>query len=136
MRLDEIHAELALPGDRDRLEGMAATYVVLGAVEAAAEIHRALADAALLAGDNADQRQQLETLAELRADWFNFPEAAQVYGELVALVEGNRLRDDEIRYLGRQADNLEQAQEFEGAIALQQRLLTLYQADPARWPQI
>ncbi len=136
VRLDEIRAELALPGDRDRLEGMAATYVVLGAVEAAAEIHRALADAALLAGDNADQRQQLETLAELRADWFNFPEAAQVYGELVALVEGNRLRDDEIRYLGRQADNLEQAQEFEGAIALQQRLLTLYQADPARWPQI
>ncbi|MGF1519826.1 MAG: hypothetical protein ACFCVB_18765 [Nodosilinea sp.] len=136
VRLDEIRAELTLPADRDRLEDMAATYVILGAVEAAAEIHRALADAALQSGDRADQRQQLEILAELRADWFNFSEAAQVYGELVALAEGNGLRDDEIRYLGLQAENLEQAQEFEGAIALQQRLLALYQADASLWPQI
>lgn len=136
VRLDEITAELALPEDGDRLQEIAALYVILGNVEAAATIHRSLAEAAEQRGDRTDQRQQLETLAELRADWFNFPEAAQVYGELVALAEGNNLRDDEIRYLGRQADNLEQAQEFEGAIALQQRLLTLYQADASLWPQI
>ncbi|TVQ11547.1 MAG: hypothetical protein EA368_05400 [Leptolyngbya sp. DLM2.Bin27] len=136
VRLDEIRAELTLPADRDRLAAMAATYVVLGAVEAAAEIHRALADAALQSGDRTELRQQLETLAGLQADWFNFPEAAQVYGELVALAAADPLRDGEIRYLGLQADNLEQAQDLAGAIARQQRLLTLYQADTSLWPQI
>jgi tetratricopeptide (TPR) repeat protein len=136
VRLDEIRAELALPGDRDRLEGMAATYVVLGNVNAAAEIHRALADAAQMAGNASEYRLQLEILAGLQADWFQFNEAAQVYGELVALAAADPQRDRENRYLGLQADNLEQAQDLTGAIALQQRLLTLYQGDDSLWPQI
>ncbi|MEA5447223.1 hypothetical protein VB780_01490 [Leptolyngbya sp. CCNP1308] len=136
LRLDEIRADLALPSDSDRLEGMAATYEVLGDVDAAAEIRRDLADAALVDGNGAEHRRQLDALATLRADWFYFPEAAQVYGELVAMAQANGDRDDEIRYLGLQAENLEQAQEFAEAIALQQRLLTLYQSDASLWPQI
>lgn len=136
VRLDEIRADLTLPDDGDRLEGMAATYEVLGAVDAAAEIRRDLADAALLGGDGAEQRRQLAALATLRADWFYFPEAAQAYGELVALAQANGDLEGEIRYLGLQAENLEQAQEFAGAIAPQQRLLTLYQSDESLWPQI
>ncbi|MBW4482570.1 MAG: hypothetical protein KME14_08505 [Tildeniella torsiva UHER 1998/13D] len=136
VRLDEIRTDLALPEDSDRLEGMATTYEVLGAVDAAAEIRRDLADAALLGGNGAEHRRQLNALATLRADWFYFPEAAQVYGELVALAQADGSREDEIRYLGLQAENLEQAQEFVGAIALQQRLLTLYQGDETLWPQI
>ncbi|WOD38578.1 hypothetical protein [Nodosilinea sp. E11] len=136
VRLDEIRAGLALPGDRDRLEAMAVTYVVLGNVEAAADIRRALADAALVAGNGAEHRQQLEILAELQSDWFKFAEAAQVYGELVELAQTDLVRDAEQRYLERQAYNLEQLQDFEGAIALQQRQLALFQADESRWPQI
>ncbi len=136
LRLDEIRADLALPGDGDRLEGMAATYEVLGEVDAAAEIRRDLADAALAGGNSAEQRRQLEALATLRADWFYFPEAAQVYGELVGLAQASGSLEDEMRYLGLQAENLEQAQDFAGAIALQQRLLTLYQSDETLWPQI
>ncbi len=136
LRLDEIRADLTLPDDSDRLEGMAATYEVLGDVDAAAEIRRDLADAALVRGNGAEQRRQLDALATLRADWFYFPEAAQVYGELVALAQTAGNLEDEIRYVGLQADNLEQAQDFAGAIALQQRLLTLYQSDETLWPQI
>lgn len=136
VRLDEIRADLTLPDDGERLEGMAATYEVLGAVDAAAEIRRDLADAALLEGNGAEQRRQLDALATLRADWFYFPEAAQVYGELGVLAQAESGRENEIRYLGLQAENLEQAQEFAGAIALRQRLLTLYQSDETLWPQI
>lgn len=136
LRLDEIRADLTLPEDSDQIEAMAATYEVLGDVDAAAEIRRDLADVALLGGNGTEQRRQLEALAVLRADWFYFPEAAQVYGELVALAQADSNREAEIRYLGLQAENLEQAQEFAGAIALQQRLLTLYQSDETLWPQI
>ncbi|MBW4463788.1 MAG: hypothetical protein KME47_26620 [Nodosilinea sp. WJT8-NPBG4] len=136
LRLNEIRADLTLPDDGDRLEGMAASYEVLGDVDAAAEIRRDLADAALLGGNVAEHRRQLDALAVLRADWFYFPEAAQVYGELVALAQTAGNHDDELRYLGLQAENLEQAQDFAGAIALQQRLLTLYQSDASLWPQI
>ncbi|WP_026072544.1 hypothetical protein [Nodosilinea nodulosa] len=136
VRLNEIRAELTLTEDRALLERMATTYVVLGDVDAAAEIRRDLAAAALAAGDGAEYRRQLEILAVLRADWFYFPEAAEVYGELVALAQNEANRDDELRYLGLQADNLEQAQDFAGAIALQQRQLTLYQSDESLWPQI
>jgi tetratricopeptide (TPR) repeat protein len=136
VRLDEIRADLTLPEDSEFIEAMAATYVVLGDVGAASEIHRALADGALAAGDRTEQYRQLETLATLQADWFYFPEAAQVYGELVALAQAEGDRDDELGFLQLQADNLEQAQDLEGAIALHQQLLTRYQADESLWPQI
>ncbi len=136
LRMDQIRADLSLPADRERLEGMAATYVVLGEVTTAAEIYRDLANEAQLSGDTAAYRGHLDTLATLQADWFYFPEAAQVYGELVGLAEATGDRDGELRYLNLQAEALEQAQDFEGAIALQQRLLTLYQNDQSRWPQM
>lgn len=136
LRLDELRADLELPADGDLLNRMAATYVILGDVEAAAEIHRSLADGAADRGDTAEYRRQLTTLATLRADWFNFPEAAAVYGELVTLAQAAGDAAAERDYLQRQADNLVQAQDFEGAIARQQQLLSQYQSDDTLWPQI
>ncbi|MGG6237412.1 hypothetical protein ACQ4N7_02140 [Nodosilinea sp. AN01ver1] len=136
VRLDEIRADLVLPEDRERLERLAETYVVLGAIDAAADIRRDLADAARLADNTADYRRQLEILAALRSEWFYFPAAAEAYGELVALNQVEANPDDERRYLTLEAENLEQAQDFAGAIALQQRLLTLYQSDESLWPEI
>ncbi len=136
VRLNEIRADLTLPENGDLLQAMAATYVVLGAVESAAEIHQALADGAVLRGDRAEQRRQLETLATLRADWFYFPEAATVYGELVGLAQAAGDREAELGFLKLQANNLEQAQDIAGAIALYQQLLLAYQGNEALWPQI
>jgi tetratricopeptide (TPR) repeat protein len=136
VRMDEIRAELSLSEDRERLESMADTYVVLGAVDSAAEIYRDLADLAQASGDGDDQRQQLEILATLHADWFEFIPAAEVYSELVDLAQASGDGDGELGYLEQQANNLEQAQDFAGAIALRQQLLTLYQTDPTLWPQI
>ena len=136
VRLNEIRADLTLPEDGDFLQAMAATYVVLGAVDPAAEIYQALADGAALTGDRAEQRRQIETLATLRADWFYFPEAAAAYGEMVGLAQTAGDRPAELGFLKLQADNLEQAQDLEGAIALHQQLLIAYQADEALWPQI
>jgi tetratricopeptide (TPR) repeat protein len=134
LRLDDIRAELVLPEDSDRLEALATTYAILGNVTAATEIHRFLADAALAAGNRAESLLQLETLANLQATWFDFEAAAQVYGELEALADADP--NGSRRYLELQAQNLEQAQDFEGAIARQQQLLLLYQGDPTLWLQI
>jgi len=136
LRLDEIRAELVLPEDSDRLQAVATTYEILGNVTAAAAIHRSLADAALAAGDRAESLLQLKTLANLQANWFDFEAAAQVYGELETLALDDSDPNEARRYLELQAQNLEQAQDFEGAIARQQQLLLLYQGDPTLWPQI
>ncbi|MGB3199284.1 MAG: hypothetical protein WBA99_00180 [Nodosilinea sp.] len=136
VRLDEIRADLTLPEDQDLLESMANTYVVLGAIDGAAALRRDLAEAARLADNDAEYRRQLEILAALRAAWFYFPAAAEAYGELVELNQVELNPDDERRYLTLQAENLEQAEDFAGAIALQQRLLTLYHSDESLWPQI
>lgn len=136
VRLDDIRADLTWPEDQNLLESMANTYVVLGAIDAAAVLRRDLAEAARLADNEAEYRRQLEILAALRSEWFYFPEAAAAYDELVALNQVELNPDDERRYLTLQAENLEQAQDFAGAIALQQRLLILYQGDESLWPQI
>ncbi|WP_156119892.1 hypothetical protein [Leptolyngbya sp. KIOST-1] len=136
VRLDEIRADLVLPADQALLERMANTYVVLGAIDAAADIRRDLAEAARLATNGTEYRRQLEILAALRADWFQFAEAAAAYSELVALNPADLNPEAERRYLSLQAENLEQAQDPAGAIALQQRLLRLYQEDESLWPQI
>ncbi|MGF1567169.1 MAG: hypothetical protein ACFCVD_03695 [Nodosilinea sp.] len=137
-RLDQIQAQqdISVAADRARLEDMAATYTILGDVEAAVAIHRTLADIALAAGDRATYQTQVETLTSLQADWFYFQPAAEAYGELVQLTAAAADRDDQIRYQLAQSQNLEQAQQFEAAIAVQQQLITLYSTDETQWPLI
>lgn len=140
-RLDQISPALGPEQreDRQRLERIAAIYTTLGNVEAAAELRRSLATAALDRGDTDDHQAQLEALAWLYADWFYFPEAAATYDELVELV-ANRGADqsgeDGVRFLVGQIENLEAAQQFEAALVAQQQLLLRYREEETRWPQM
>jgi hypothetical protein len=137
-RLAVIQADLVIdvPRDRDRLAAMASTYATLGDGEAATALRQALAEAALARGDGADYQAQLEILASLYADWFYFPQAAATYGTLVQLAQAQAAQADEIRFLNRQIDNLEQAQQLEVALAAQQQLLALYSGNEALWPLV
>ncbi|MEY3298394.1 MAG: hypothetical protein RLZZ597_1654 [Cyanobacteriota bacterium] len=140
-RLDQITPglDLAQDQDRERLGAITTTYTTLGNVEAAAALRRTLAEAALERGDSEEHQAQLEALALTYADWFYFPEAAATYGELVALVadqESASSRDDHVRFLVGQIDNLEAAQQHEAALAAQQQLLLRYRAEEIRWPQM
>lgn len=137
-RLAVIQAEFDIDqaSDRDRLSAMADTYTTLGQVETAADLRRSLAEAALDRGDRAEHQAQLEALALIYDDWFYFPEAAATYGELVALAQAQGDEEAQIAFLQRQIYNLEQGQDWNGALAGQQQLLRLYNAEEERWPLV
>ncbi len=137
-RLREIQADLdpSISADKTRLIDLAEIYALLGEVEDAANIRRALANQALAAGNEEEFQNQLEILAGLQAAWFYFDDAAATYGELLAMAQLEPGRETEIRYLKAQIYNLEQAQEFEAAINAQQRLLTIYNGAAPFWPQV
>lgn len=137
-RLAVIQADLDLSEtrDRDRLTTLAETYTTLGQVETAADLRRSLAEAALDRGDRTEHQAQLTALAQLYDDWFYFPEAAATYGELVALAQTQGDEEAEIAFSQRQIYTLEQAQDWNGALAAQQQLLRLYSADEDRWPLV
>lgn len=130
-RLDQVTPTLDLTqaGDREQLGAIATLYRTLGYGDAATALRRTLAEAALARGDARDHLTQLELLAKLYADWFDFPAAAATYGELVALTEGAR----EMQFLEQQIENLGFAQQLEAALEAQQHLLNRYQEDPNRW---
>ena len=138
-RLDQILPTLdpTQTHDRERLERMATIYTTLGNVEAAAALHRTLAEVALARGEAEEHRAQLEALALLYDDWFYFLEAAATYGELVALVQTQDNPDnDDLRFWVRQIENLEAAQQFAAALDVQQSLLRRYRADETLWPRM
>ncbi len=138
VRLDVIEPTLDInaPADLPRLEGMASTYATLGDVEAATALRQRLAERALATGDRTEHQTQLELLASLYADWFDFDQAAETYGELVQLAQTNGVLEDEVRFLRAHINNLEQAQQFELALTAQQRLLTIYSSTEALWPLV
>jgi tetratricopeptide (TPR) repeat protein len=119
--------------DQAILLDIAEVYALLGDVDAATEIYRPLANQALAEGDRDTYQTRLETLAELQAAWFYFDDAAFTYGELVQITQTDPQRDDEIRYRKDRIYTLEQAAEFQPALADQQQLLELYNADPSLW---
>ena len=137
-RLREIQQDLdpTSAADRTRLVELAEIYAILGEVEDAAIIRRALANQALAAGDKEEFQNQLEILANLQAAWFYFDEAAATYGELLELAQLEAGRGNEIQYLQAQIYNLEQAQEFSAALAAQQQLLAIYSGAELFWPQV
>lgn len=137
-RLRQIQQDLdhTQPTDQARLTELAESYAILGEVDDASVIRRALADAALVAGDTAEAQAQLETLANLQALWFHFDAAAATYGDLIELAQSSLGRDTESRYLEAQSQNLEQAQEFAAAIVAQERLLAIYNENERFWPLV
>jgi tetratricopeptide (TPR) repeat protein len=134
-RLDEIQPEFKVdePADHAALLTIAEIYALLGDVEAATAIYRPLANDALAQGDLDTYQTRLETLAELQTAWFYFDDAAFTYGELIQITQTDPQRDDEIRYRKDRIYTLEQAAEFQPALADQQQLLELYNADPSLW---
>lgn len=130
-RLTTLVAETHLP--LDQLQGVAVTYAALGNLEAALSLRRTLAETAR---DQAAYSAQLEQIANLHEAGFQFPEAAKVYQELVAIAANQAVTSDQVRFLQAQIKNLAQAQDPAGALEAQQRLLQLYLKDSTSWPQV
>jgi tetratricopeptide (TPR) repeat protein len=128
-RLTTLVAETHLP--LNQLQEVAVTYTALGNLEAALSLRRTLAETAR---DQAAYSAQLEQIANLYEAGFQFPEAAKVYQELVAIATDQGVTSDQVRFLQAQIKN--QAQDPAGALEAQQRLLQLYLRDSTSWPQV
>jgi tetratricopeptide (TPR) repeat protein len=128
-RLTTLVAETHLP--LNQLQEVAVTYTALGNLEAALSLRRTLAETAR---DQAAYSAQLEQIANLYEAGFQFPEAAKVYQELVAIATDQGVTSDQVRFLQAQIKN--QAQDPAGALEAQQRGLQLYLRDSTSWPQV
>ncbi|MFM7470564.1 MAG: hypothetical protein ACKO5P_03535 [Nodosilinea sp.] len=119
-----------------RVEALARIAGLMGNLEAAVNLRRTLATLALNRGDRPGYQAQLEALANLYEEWFEFEKAAALYGELLQLVATKPNQADQTRFWQHRIDNLEQAQDLTAAIAAQQQLLTLYRQQEESWPRV
>lgn len=71
------------------------------------------------------QRMILTALGEMHVAWFDYPNAAAAYEQLLALAQGNT--DREIEALTQLSEIYQQGNQPEKAIAVQQRLVDIYQ---------
>ena len=69
----------------------------------------------------------LVTLARLYLNWFNYPKAAETYGELLTAAQSRGDRPNEIVYLSQLAYVHEQAKQPQQAIPYQEKLIAIYQ---------
>ncbi|MBD0335536.1 MAG: hypothetical protein ICV62_08605, partial [Cyanobacteria bacterium Co-bin13] len=122
--------DAATPLDQRLLVEIATGFEILGEPTDAIALYRQLADLARTAGNTILHQAYLEEVAALESDWFQFSAAATTYRELYQLVQG-QISPLSAPYLQREIASLEQAQQFEQAIAAQQELLDLYQAGQA-----
>lgn len=124
LRLVRQQVMAAQPLDQSLLLQVALGFEVLGEPTDAVSVYRQLADLALATEQLDLQRRYLEKAADLETEWFQFGQAAVAYRQLYQLPASSSLQ--QIEYLRREIRNLQQAQQFEAAIAAQFDLLAQY----------
>lgn len=126
LRLVRQQVITAQPLDQSLLLQVAIGFEVLGEPTDAVSVYRQLAELALAADRPGLQRRYLEKAADLETEWFQFNQAAAAYRQLYRLPAASS--PQQIDYLRREIRNLQQARQFEAAIAAQFDLLAEYDA--------
>jgi tetratricopeptide (TPR) repeat protein len=129
-RLMEIEQEVQAqqPPDYDLLLQIAQAYQKLRARESAVSLYDQILVQARQNGNTTLERQTLTALGELHLAWFDYPNAAEVYRQLLALARqaGDRpgiiQNQRQLIYIYQENDQLEEA------IATQQELIRLFEA--------
>ena len=87
-------------------------------------------------GDTEAEEESLKTLAQLNMDWFNYPEAAKIYEELLdrSRARGDRVR--ELAYLEQLIYAYNKAQQPENAVKVKQKLAETYSPNDPRLPAL
>lgn len=127
---DQIEANQPL--DQGLLRETAIGFEILGEPNNAIALYRQLADLALAEGDAPRHLLYLQSVAQLQDQWLIFADAAVTYRQLALLVQNQQGSAVGIPYLQRAIRNYEQARQFEPAIAVQQELMALYEAQGIR----
>lgn len=87
-------------------------------------------------GDTAAQEASLRTLAQLNMDWFNYPEAAKIYEELLNRSTARGDRVSELAYLEQLIYAYNKAQQPQNAVKVKQKLAATYSPTDPRLPAL
>lgn len=87
-------------------------------------------------GDTQAQETTLKTLAQLNMDWFNYPQAAAIYEELLTQAQSRGDRVNELAYLEQLVYVYNKAQQPENAIRMKQTLAATYPPTDPRVPAL
>lgn len=127
----EFFFDPGLATNRAALLEIADLYLLLAAPRRAIALHHTLADTARTNGDLTAYLARTESIAEIQAAWFYFPDAVATYMDLAQLAQSMGDANAQAEYLRQAIANAEQAQNFELAITLQQQLQQVYGTHPA-----
>lgn len=131
LRLEQIEQEaIAQPEvDYDLLLAIAQAYHTVRARDQAVALYNQLFERAKQQNNVEQQRQILTALADLHLGWFDYPNAAITYEELLTLARSANDRPLEIDALTQLAYIYQENRQPDLAIAAQQKLVEIYQAD-------
>ncbi|MDJ0676627.1 MAG: tetratricopeptide repeat protein [Calothrix sp. MO_167.B42] len=76
--------------------------------------------------DTAKEVETLTTIGELHFSWFDYPQAAATYEELLALANSGKNPNSQITYLQKLAYIYTQAKEFQKSINIKNQLVEIY----------
>jgi tetratricopeptide (TPR) repeat protein len=139
-RLDAILAKLQPPANQSAavtpsltaeqitlLDALGLAYQQVRSPGVAATVYQQVLADARQRQDTAKVEATLLTLGQLYLVWFNYPQAAEAYRELLPVAQAKGDRPNEILYLKQLAYIYEQAKQPDQAILYQQQLVNLYQ---------
>ncbi|AFZ20734.1 tetratricopeptide repeat protein [Allocoleopsis franciscana] len=87
-------------------------------------------------GDTQAQETTLKTLAQLNMDWFNYPQAAAIYEELLTQAQSRGDRVNELAYLEQLVYIYNKSQQPENALRMKQKLAVTYPPTDPRVPAL
>jgi tetratricopeptide (TPR) repeat protein len=129
LRLEQIEQEAKVQPtvDYELLQAIAEAYQTVRARTQAVALYNQLLERARQQQDVAQQRQYLTELADLHLGWFDYPNAAIAYQELLTLASSTGDPALEVEALTQLAYIYQENNQPEQAIAVQQQLTQTYQ---------
>ncbi|HEY9707858.1 MAG TPA: hypothetical protein V6D48_06600 [Oculatellaceae cyanobacterium] len=108
------------------LSALGQAYQQVRLLEAAIKVYQQILVDQRTRGDTAAQEETQKTLAQLNLDWFDYPQAAAAYEELMAQAQARGDRVNELVYLQKLIYIYDKAQQPQNALKTKQQLAQTY----------
>ncbi|HEY9610940.1 hypothetical protein [Allocoleopsis sp.] len=137
-RLQEIQkeAEDKKALNLELLQALGQAYQQVRFPEPAVKVYQQILAQERQQGDTEAQEATLKTLAQLNMDWFNYPQAAAVYEDLLTQAQARGDRVNELAYLEQLVYIYNKAQQPENALRMKQKLAATYPPTDPRLPAL
>ncbi|AKG22971.1 hypothetical protein IJ00_18305 [Calothrix sp. 336/3] len=128
-RLQAIQAQTQSqqPGDLQILSALGKAYQQVRSPQLAIPVYQQILTQVRQQQDTAAERETLQTIANVHLGWFDYPQAAKTYEELLNLTKGEP--STQITYLEQLAYIYEQAKQPQDSVKIRQQLVEIYQQD-------